>query len=1080
MSARCAKLALLLLGILIGSVWHASAQAQVQVKPWFLVIVDTSGSMQDNCTNGSNNWPTCNNCMNGCVTANSCGWQKTRISDAKCALRNILNSTGDAEFGLMQFTHPCRAACDSRSGGANGTCDASVAVSITADNYTSLQWVDGVCQGSCTGGVTQEIYAYGYTPIAQSLTRAKEYFSGTLAGFASPTATDTYAGCRPVAVIVLTDGDESCNGAPPTAAAALIPTTVPAPAPTTSRSISIKTYAIGFGLTPGNTNIEALATAGQTDAPGAYRGFYAQNEEEISAALNQIITNSQLTERCDGRDNDCDTRIDEDNPKYCDMRGIRTANPTVPKFDDVTMMVLQSTQDSRLPACANGTCSAVVGTPGVAACAAPEWSSSNTCSPANILCTSPGEVCDRLDDDCDGKIDEGAPAIAGTNEICGDALDNDCDTKVDENCTPCFPEPEICNNKSDDCDGNIDENLTRACGTDVGECTAGVETCTAGAWGGCTAVAKTDETCNNKDDDCDGVIDGFTTPCGTSSTGTCRLGVRTCTAGVTGACTGQVDATAEICDNLDNDCDTKIDEAITPAADPRINKACGVTRGVCTTGLTICSAGEIACSGGVGPTAEKCDGLDNDCDGNIDEGVSVSDSANVGQPCVAPGGTVMYGSPVTMPLGECRLGTTVCSGGRLLCPGYVGPAVELCDDKDQDCDGNNTNVTMDPRVGAACGTSIGECTRGTLICTPAGQLVCNDVTPTTETCNGKDDDCDGLTDENLPLVANVCDRGPPLSGHGNVGECKTGRDACIGGVIVCAGEVTPTPEICDGKDNDCDTKVDEGDPGAGLDCGNNIGECKASKTICMNGQIVCPNSTMPSSELCDGFDNDCDGLTDEGNPQGGNSCDTDSQGQVIIGSCRTSVDPSQPNLPRDQACGECRFGILVCQNKTLVCIGTVGAGVEKCDGLDNDCDSPCVIDNSDPQQPVRKCPDDPCKLPESNPNHLDCDAKVDEGVAATDPNVGVPCVGGSGECKSGTEQCVAGVLSCVGGQAPDSERCNGKDDDCDTLIDEGFTLGAPCGTAIGECGQGIFVCDPATGGMACQNARQPTPERCDG
>ena len=64
-----------------------SAAAQTQVKPYFLVVFDTSGSMAD---------PP--------ELSNSCGFTPTRkISAAKCVLGRILNATGDAEFGLMQF-----------------------------------------------------------------------------------------------------------------------------------------------------------------------------------------------------------------------------------------------------------------------------------------------------------------------------------------------------------------------------------------------------------------------------------------------------------------------------------------------------------------------------------------------------------------------------------------------------------------------------------------------------------------------------------------------------------------------------------------------------------------------------------------------------------------------------------------------------------------------------------------------------------------------------------------------------------------------------------------------------------------
>lgn len=274
----------------------ALGQAPEPIKPRFLLVVDTSGSMQENCTNGSTNAPSCNNCTNGCSVVNSCGLSRTRINDAKCALREMVAATTSAEFGVMQFRHPCRAACDSRAGGANGTCDADLSVAISATNASTLRWVDGVCQGSCTGGVTEEIYAYGYTPIAQSLVRAKEYFQGTLSGASAPSATDGFARCRTQAVILLTDGDESCNGNPVTAAGALRSTQIPAPGG--AEVVDIKTYVIGFGLTPGYANIESLANAGGGDAPGQYKGYYAQNVGDIATALSAIITSLQVPTEC--------------------------------------------------------------------------------------------------------------------------------------------------------------------------------------------------------------------------------------------------------------------------------------------------------------------------------------------------------------------------------------------------------------------------------------------------------------------------------------------------------------------------------------------------------------------------------------------------------------------------------------------------------------------------------------------------------------------------------------------------------------------------------------------------------------
>src|SRR6185503_19328222 len=99
-----------------------------------------------------------------------------------------------------------------------------------------------------------------------------------------------------------------------------------------------------------------------------------------------------------------------------------------------------------------------------------------------------------------------APAVTPGTEICNN-LDDDCDGNVDEHLTgcTCSPQGELCNNADDDCDGKIDEGITRQCGT--GTC-LGLETCVNGVFTGCTATTPITETCNGLDDDCDGVRDG--------------------------------------------------------------------------------------------------------------------------------------------------------------------------------------------------------------------------------------------------------------------------------------------------------------------------------------------------------------------------------------------------------------------------------------------------------------------------------------------------------------------------------------------------------------------------------------------
>ena len=105
--------------------------ARAQIKPYFLVIVDTSGSMAW-CSGGSSgqlglNDCSChvgNNCNNPFQT-NRCGFPSNRLGDAKCSLQRIIDGVGsDAVFGLMQFEHPCSPTCqDSGDQSSLNACD---------------------------------------------------------------------------------------------------------------------------------------------------------------------------------------------------------------------------------------------------------------------------------------------------------------------------------------------------------------------------------------------------------------------------------------------------------------------------------------------------------------------------------------------------------------------------------------------------------------------------------------------------------------------------------------------------------------------------------------------------------------------------------------------------------------------------------------------------------------------------------------------------------------------------------------------------------------------------------------------
>ena len=568
------------------------------------------------------------------------------------------------------------------------------------------------------------------------------------------------------------------------------------------------------------------------------------------------------------------------------------------------------------------------------------------------------------------------------------------------------------------------------------------------------ATYEADETtCDGLDNDCDGATDeALDPPAADELDGVCAGRVKACN-GVDGfedpdpAVLADYEAAESTCDGLDNDCDGTADEDTALPADNQ-NGVCAGAEKVCNgaAGLVEPDYGAIATFEAIEVT---CDGLDNDCDGAVDENLVAPATDNQEGVCA---GTVK-----------------TCDGVNGFVDDFSGVASfegneTTCDGLDNDCDG-----TADEDISVLADIQDGICAGAEKVCVGVGGLIEPDYTDLPgydaedSACDNVDSDCDGLADEEFA---------------GGVADVQAG--VCSGATKVCNGGEIEEPDYaqipafsaqddgCDDVDNDCDGTADE-DFDAPADVQDGV--CAGSTKVCNGGVVGEPDYTTLAGydavdSACDDVDSDCDGNADE--------------------------DFSQPADLQDGVCAGagkvCNGGAV--EEPDYTQIPDFSAQDDTCDDVDNDCNGTADEDfdaPADVQDGVCAGSTKVCNGGVVGEPDYTTLAGYDAVDSACD-NVDSDCDGGADEDFSQLADLQDGVCAgagkvCNGGvvQEPDysvhnalyeldEATCDGNDNDCDGAPDEG---GALCGAQL-VCDGGACVADGDEDGVADVGDNCPT------